>query len=283
MNNGAVIRKLRNERKISRKVLAEGIISERTLLRFENGESKMDIDTFLLLLEGLNVQISDFQEEILSLNKTKKELVREEFRSGITDKTKRQVYLDSLKKEYDSTKDIFYLYMLIQGKTVTNKLEAQKVFDIQPTEIKLLHDYLSKIIDWGYFELAMYGNCLDLFEENFLLFNLSDVIKQFERFSYSIKHKIAYAKFLINSLLLSFERDNGESIPLLLEHLQKISESSDFTKERIYWKFFSSLYTSVYLSRNRTYSAKYYADIFYNLGYIQEAANILDLEKRLEK
>jgi Rgg/GadR/MutR family transcriptional activator len=107
-----------------------------------------------------------------------------------------------------------------------------------------IKEYLEKVSDWGYFELAMYTNCLSLFEDNYLLFNLNDVLAQFEKFKTSYKYKLVLILFLVNSLILSFERMSYDKIPKLLEVLFTESEDSDFMKGRIYWKF-NSLYHSV--------------------------------------
>ncbi|HFD1668096.1 TPA: transcriptional regulator, partial [Enterococcus faecium] len=71
--------------------------------------------------------------------------------------------MEELQREYVVTNDIFYLYLLIQAKAVINRLPKYSAIPITREELKTIHGYLNRVDHWGYFELAMYTNCLALF------------------------------------------------------------------------------------------------------------------------
>ncbi|WP_270598822.1 hypothetical protein [Enterococcus asini] len=146
-------------------------------------------------------------------------------------------------------------------------------------DVAILYNYLEKVSDWGYFELAMYTNCLSFFENNYLSFNLKDTLTQFEKFKTCYKYKLVLIKFLINSLILSFERGTYDKIPELLKALYAESEDSDFMKGRIYWKFFTSLYHAI--TGDFEIDNTIYIDMLDLLGYENDAQNMKDIEQSI--
>lgn len=125
----------------------------------------------------------------------------------------------------------------------------------------------------------MYTNCLSLFETEYLSFNYQDVVAQFKKFSYSMKHKVALIKFLVNSILIAFEREDYGKIPKLLSELHNESENSDLIKGRIYWKFFSRMYQTMTDSIEINNDAC--IEMFQILGYDREAENLIELENMI--
>lgn len=279
MAHGETIRTLRKSKKMSRKELAKGIVSERTLQRFENSSSRIDIVSLEGLLQKLNVQIDEYFQYQNQYQPSKKELYHREFRSKMYQLNEISAYVDLMEKEYEYTSDIFYLFMLIQSKAVAQRFSKNRNFDINKKEIKILFKYLLDTEEWGYFELAMYTNCLSLFETEYLSFNYQDVVVQFKKFNYSLKHKTALIKFLVNSILIAFEREEYLKIPVLLAQLYEESDNSDLMKGRIYWKFFSRMYQTVTKSIEVNNDAC--IEIFQMLEYQREAENLLDLENMI--
>ena len=86
-------------------------------------------------------------------------------------------------------------------------------------------------------------------------------------------------KFLINSLILSFERGTYDKIPELLKALYAESEDSDFMKGRIYWKFFTSLYHAI--TGDFEIDSTIYIDMLDLLGYENDAQNMKDIEQSI--
>lgn len=278
MNHGDLIKSMRKRRGITRSELAffQGSVS--SLKRFENNESKIDFDLLWVYLERMNIQIDEYHFEYNNYHLSHKDSIRLNFKQALKSEKSFTDYMNTLQTEYAISKDIYYLYLIIQLKAVALKLPkfSSKKSTIEKKEIESLFKYLEKISEWGYFEFALYTNCLSLFENNYLLFNLTDVLAQFEKFKTSYKYKLVLVKFLINSLILSFERESYDKIPKLLEVLYKESEDSDFMKGRIYWKFFNSLYHSI--TGNFDMDSTIYIDMLALLGYEDDVQNMRDIE-----
>lgn len=117
------------------------------------------------------------------------------------------------------TNDVFYLYLVIQAKAVINRLTNYSAIPIDKEEVKSIHDYLNRVDQWGYFELAMYTNCLGFFNSERRLFNYHDVVSQFRKFKNSPKYNHTLIKFLISSILLAFEEEHWEEVVYLLGYL----------------------------------------------------------------
>ncbi|HFD1805124.1 Rgg family transcriptional regulator [Enterococcus faecium] len=209
----------------------------------------------------------------------KKETYGSKFRDYIVLTNRGKSFLEELQREYVVTNDIFYLYLLIQAKAVINRLPKYSAIPITREELKTIHGYLNRVDHWGYFELAMYTNCLALFNSELRLFNYHDVVSQFRKFKNSSKHNHAFIKFLINSILLAFEDERWEEIVDLLGYLYDSTNDSDFIKGRLYWKFLTRLYQSI--TGNFEFNGSLTIEVFKLLGYEDEVENLIDIEEVL--
>ncbi|MDY4306607.1 helix-turn-helix transcriptional regulator [Enterococcus mundtii] len=72
MEHGELIKKLRTDRKITRRDLSEGVHSISALQRFENDTARIDIDTIWQYLERMNIQIDDYYLEYYNYQLSKK-------------------------------------------------------------------------------------------------------------------------------------------------------------------------------------------------------------------
>ena len=279
MNHGEMIKKMRITRGISRKELTKDAISISTLQRFENEDAKIDIDNMWIILNRLNIQIDEYYLEYNHYQSNKKEMYRSKFRDYIVLSNRGKTFLEELQREYIVTNDIFYLYLVIQAKAVMNRLPNYSAIPITKEELKSIHDYLDRVNQWGYFELAMYTNCLAFFNSELRLFNYHDVVSQFIKFKNSPKHNLAFIKFLINSILLAFEDEHLDEVVDLLGYLYDITNDSDFIKGRLYWKFFSRLYQSI--TGKFEFDGSMTIEVFKLLGYEDEVENLIDIEETL--
>ena len=71
MGHGEFIKKIRQEKHLTQKELAEGILSKNFLSKFERGESKITSEIFLNLLERLNVSLDEFEQLVISKHSQK--------------------------------------------------------------------------------------------------------------------------------------------------------------------------------------------------------------------
>lgn len=275
MNHGDLMKNKREERHFSRKKLSQNICSFSYLQRFENYGGKMDIDTFILLLERMNIRIDEYYLEYQNFCPSRKDKYRERFKQSILQPNLILAFISDLENEYCDTKDIFYMYLLVELKAIIQNLPNQPNIAISSNEISTLHFYLESVNNWEYFELAMYTNCLALFDSSYLLFNHEDVLTKFHKFSSSFKYKQACVKFLVNSIILCLEKKDYEDVPNLLEKLYCETEDSDYFKGRLYWYFFNSIFQQI--SGNIEFDIENFLIIFSRLGYNDDLENFKDI------
>ncbi|WP_430616400.1 hypothetical protein IGJ66_001337 [Enterococcus sp. DIV0176] len=277
MNHGKMIKKLRTERRISRKRLVKEIHSISTLQRFENGEAKIDIDSMWLFLERMNIQLDEYCLAYHDFQTSKKEELRSRFRKKVIIEEDTLSFLEELESEYQESGDVFYLYLIIQIKAVTARMVNNHLETVNEQELNEVYEYLARVECWGYFELAMYTNCLSLFKGEFRLFNTKDVISQFRKFNSSMKYNYAFIKFLVHSIILSFEAGQYTELPDLLSLLHDTTNDSDFMKGRLYWRFFKRLYQSV--TDQYEFDGSMAVEVFKFLGYDSDVTNLMNIEK----
>lgn len=277
MDYGNLLKIKRKNRNISRTELTAGITSVSYLQRVENTNSKIDFDILAQLLERMNIQFDEFCYEVNCSNSSKKTFFRKEFVRVINSPVDIHHFLNDLELEYHQSNDIFYLYLLIQMKVISTRLPYLESSEISSSEIKIIHEHLGKLDGWGYFELAMYVNCLSIFSKNHLTFNYLDVLSQFKKYELIPKYRLAEIKFLVNHLILCFEQKNYLPIPDLLNELYNQTEDSDYLKGRLYWKFFNELFLS--MDGQVCFDPEPIVSLFHNLGYYHDVQNLRDIIK----
>ena len=57
---GKIIKSIRENKKMTQKELAEGIVTPQFLSQFENNKYDIKLDNFLMILDRLNVKYSEF-------------------------------------------------------------------------------------------------------------------------------------------------------------------------------------------------------------------------------
>lgn len=280
MEHGNLIKKMRKDRKITRKELTANAGSLSSLQHFENDDAHIDFDTLWTYLKRMNIRMDEYCLRYSDYTVDRKEMFRLNFKEALQT-AYAPIYLKNLEEEYQKTHDIFYKYLLLQVKAISQKY-PNKYLPEQPItkeDVKFLYNYLESVEDWGYFELSMYSNCLAVFESAYLSFNYSDVLRQFKNYSTSFKHRLGLTYFLINSLTLAFERKNISQVPYLLKELEQGTRDSEFILGRIYWKFFSSLYQSI--QGNFSIDVSSYEEILRSLDYENDAENMKDIRQSI--
>lgn len=277
MEHGKLIKKMRKERKISRADLTKNAGSSSALRNFENNCGRIDFDTLWTYLKRMNVRMDEYCLMYSKYTLEKKDNFRIKFKESL-ENYNAPIYLDSLKKEFKNSNDIFYEYLIIQSKVISQKFPNDYLpkTTITKEDVRLLHDYLENVDNWGYFELAMYTNCLAVFKHNYLAFNYLDVLAQFEKYRTSFKYRLCLNNFLINSLILAFEEKNLHVIPELLNKLKEKTQDSEYILGRVYYKFFSSLYQSI--QGTFPLDISIYETILLSLDYVNDAKNMKDIK-----
>lgn len=277
MNNGKLMRKLRQERSISQASLAGNLYSRDNISRFERNNSNINLDMFFHSIDRMNLSLEEYaifqQLEEPSL----KEILKNDFKKAL-DTELGESYLQELYSEYEKSSDIYYLYLYSLGRILRHKIQNLPL-DLSK-DIQIIKQHLDKVESWGFFEFTMYANTFFLFEDNYIQQNYPLVIQKFNTFSHSAKFQHLKIRFLLNSLTLAFERKQFEIIDSYLTELFNSTENSDYILGRIFWKFFDGLNRTV--QHGQPFDTETTYSWLRSLGYTQVAENLLEIEKFIQ-
>lgn len=277
MNNGKLMRKLRQERSISQASLAGNLYSRDNISRFERNNSNINLDMFFHSIDRMNLSLEEYaifqQLEEPSL----KEILKNDFKKAL-DTELGESYLQELYSEYEKSSDIYYLYLYSLGRILRHKIQNLPL-DLSK-DIQIIKQHLDKVESWGFFEFTMYANTFFLFEDNYIQQNYPLVIQKFNAFSHSAKFQHLKIRFLLNSLTLAFERKQFEIIDSYLTELFNSTENSDYILGRIFWKFFDGLNRTV--QHGQPFDTETSYSWLRSLGYTQVAENLLEIEKFIQ-
>lgn len=281
MKDGELIRKLREERNITQEELVRGQFSRSGLSRIESEKIDIKTDMLICFLDRMNITLEEYQ--VYKYGKTnnlsKKEEVKEEFYKKISNEKSGDEFLKYVYQMHKQSNDIYYLHLYCQGRALQYKIN-NKTIDLS-VEGKIIKNHLDKIDSWGYFEFSMYANCLFLFPDKFIEGQYKSVLQKTKKFSHSPRFKHLKIRFLINSLILSFERDNLYLVDTYLKELFESTHDIDHLFGRVFWGIFKDLNNSI--KNDEYFDVTFIYNYLRYLDYNEFAEDILEITKFAKK
>ena len=229
MGHGEFIKKIRQEKHLTQKELAEGILSKNFLSKFERGESKITSEIFLNLLERLNVSLDEFEQLVISKHSQKEFLQKLE-----TFKSQKDGYLlENLKAEekelFQSDRNRRHLHNQILVEAHLQYLQG-KNFDVK--QKRVIQSYLFEVEEWGDYEWELFGNivfCLST-EETHLY--LDSIFRKARLGKHDTMHKRMLCRILLNIFLEDIEANPSEASQVEA-YLTELLQDEEFYYEKI--------------------------------------------------
>lgn len=208
---GKTFRKIRQEKNVSLTSLADKRISKSQISRFERGESEITFTKLIILLNKLNVSITEFLELDTSFSNKK------DFRSLVkyikTEYTAHRI--DSLKSLLNDSLTGFERTMI---KSIISTVDPSNKPSSQ--EIQELTDYLFKIDNWGYYEITLLGNCVRTINYS-TYFLLSKEILKKHIANPTINTRLII-QLLINCLIQSIDNESYDNCTYLIPKISNL-------------------------------------------------------------
>lgn len=229
MGHGEFIKKIRQEKHLTQKELAEGILSKNFLSKFERGESKITSEIFLKLLERLNVSLDEFEQLVISKHSQKEFLQKLE-----TFKSQKDGYLlENLKEEekqlFQSDRNRRHLHNQILVEAHLQYLQGKNI-DVK--QKRVIQSYLFEVEEWGDYEWELFGNivfCLST-EETHLY--LDSIFRKARLGKHDTMHKRMLCRILLNIFLEDIEANSSEASQVEA-YLTELLEDEEFYYEKI--------------------------------------------------
>ena len=229
MGHGEFIKKIRQEKNLTQKELAEGILSKNFLSKFERGESKITSEIFLKLLERLNVSLDEFEQLVTAKHSQKDFLQKlETFKSQ-----KDEYLLENLEIEekqlFQSDRNRRHLHNQILVEAHLQYLQGKNI-DVK--QKRVIQSYLFEVEEWGDYEWELFGNivfCLSTKETHLYL---DSIFRKARLGKQDTMHKRMLCRILLNIFLEDIEANPSEASQVEA-YLTELLEDEEFYYEKI--------------------------------------------------
>lgn len=193
---GKILKRIRLEKGLTQKELSAGILSRSHLSELENGNYYCSFDKFLQLLRRLNVSLHEFDLYL------KESIYQEDFR--------RKIKIEAAVNAHDiaEMKRLLAEFPIVDEKNVRmrhEKLLLEALIEYHQnhqimnlTRYQEILDYLSRVSEWGMYELNLLANFLFIFDMDTLPLITQQIYKKANKKNASDEYTYLYLRLLIN-------------------------------------------------------------------------------------
>nr|WP_248628841.1 Rgg/GadR/MutR family transcriptional regulator [Enterococcus cecorum] len=193
---GKILKRIRLEKGLTQKELSVGILSRSHLSELENGNYYCSFDKFLQLLRRLNVSLHEFDLYL------KESIYQEDFR--------RKIKIEAAVNAHDiaEMKRLLAEFPIVDEKNVRmrhEKLLLEALIEYHQnhqimnlTRYQEILDYLSRVSEWGMYELNLLANFLFIFDMDTLPLIMQQIYKKANKKNASDEYTYLYLRLLIN-------------------------------------------------------------------------------------
>lgn len=238
---GKIIREIRENKKMTQKEVAEGIVTPQFLSQFEHDKFDIKLVNFLMILNRLNVRYSEFIVHTIESNPP--------FQSTFLDRYSKAYYssnkvllrdlVEQEKALYAKNSNVRHLHnAIISSQQI--QLINHKEFSKDDTNI--IVNYLKDVYDWGHYEVGLFANSLFFLEIEHIQYFKSMVISKIKKYGSKLRVKGEFSKVLLNMLDYSLTRGELGDIDSLISETEKFLDGDKSFYERNQLNYLKGLY-----------------------------------------
>ena len=203
---GEVFKKFRESRGLRLKDVAKAGISTSQLSRFEKGETDLTISKFMLILDEINMPIEEFiyavhdfhRDELNELLSKVRHFVSNHDIEGL----KRLLYSQM---ESDPKQEKFHKLNIVLLKIRLQDLSGESYYSSD--DLSYLTDYLFSVEYWGYYELLIYSNTLDVLKHDVFMVLAREMSRRSDFYKEIPKNRRLISTMLLNGYITCVERE----------------------------------------------------------------------------
>lgn len=235
---GITLNKIRKEKNFTISTLVDGVIASSTFTRFVQGKTTLAIDSFLLLLEKLNVTF----EEFLLVNNAYELPPYQELTLTLEDAIARQninklgEIISQVNLELRQHPELMSFYDVVV--LIKNKLENSP-FNV--TSLNRIKTYLFNAESWYHHELALFNNVIFIFSNEELLTFLTKATFNLDRYQSINNYGNEKLRLLLNVIRTVLLRGDLLTTLNLVKRLERANITSDLLYERTMQNFYVAL------------------------------------------
>lgn len=206
MKYGKIFKKFRESRGLSLKDVAKSGLSSSHLSRFEYDEADLTISKFLLALDAIHMPIEEFVYAVRDFRRDDFNELLEKIRYLVSkcdiDGMKKLLISQIEKKDKKEPFDSF--------NTILLKIRLQDLLEeilVTDQEIGIISDYLFSVEYWGYYELLLFMNTIDVLNHKTMMVLAKEMCHRSEFYREIPNNRRLLATMLLNAYITCIERN----------------------------------------------------------------------------
>lgn len=222
MKFGKTIKKIRVEKRLTQKNVAEGIVTLSYYSRIERDISEPTVSVFLKILHRLNLDFDEFMFIHNNYRESSDEklwfILTELYHSGDIQTLKKYKEFFLTNPNEDTTIiNIIDLFIL--------RLSKQK---IEPVNTESIVSRLMDIENWTSSEVKLFTTVMDMLPIDTVIILVNHLLKRRSLYMRSKGYNSPYSKILINSILLCIDTNHLKEAEMYLDTFKNMLEVRDF-------------------------------------------------------
>ncbi|MTB64259.1 helix-turn-helix domain-containing protein [Streptococcus sp. zg-86] len=206
-NFGEIFKKFRESRGLRLKDVANAGISTSQLSRFEKGETDLTISKFMLILDVINMPIDEFMYAVHDFHRDELNELLSKVRHFVSTRD-----VEGMKKllysqmEAEEKREKFHQINIILLKIRLQDLSGENYYDEK--DLENLTDYLFSVEYWGYYELLIFSNTLDVLKHDVFMVLAREMSRRSDFYKEIPTNRRLISTMLLNAYITCIERQN---------------------------------------------------------------------------
>ena len=205
-NFGEIFKKFRESRGLKLKDVAKAGISTSQLSRFEKGETDLTISKFMLILDEINMPIEEFMYAVHDFHRDELNELLSKVRHFVSTRD-----VEGMKKllysqmETEDKREKFHQINIILLKIRLQDLSGESYYSND--DLSYLTDYLFSVEYWGYYELLIFMNTLDVLKHDVFMVLAREMSRRSDFYKEIPKNRRLISTMLLNGYITCVERE----------------------------------------------------------------------------
>lgn len=206
---GKIFKFIREGKGLSLAKVAKTHISTSQLSRFENGESDITVQKLIHILEGMNVSLNEFIHAYQDFREDEFSRIISQLKLYMYDRDSvklKNLLSEQLRRVELGLHEEFYKINVILIKCKLKELE-ETIF-VSEDEIMYMTDYLFRVDNWGYYELRLFANIMEVLSHESLMLCCRELLAKTEFYRELCEYKLLLSQILLNAYLICIKRSD---------------------------------------------------------------------------
>lgn len=205
-NFGEIFKKFRESRGLRLKDVAKAGISTSQLSRFEKGETDLTISKFMLILDEINMPIEEFMYAVHDFHRDELNELLSKVRHFVSTRD-----VEGMKKllysqmETEDKREKFHQINIILLKIRLQDLSGESYYSSD--DLSYLTDYLFSVEYWGYYELLIFMNTLDVLKHDVFMVLAREMSRRSDFYKEIPNNRRLISTMLLNGYITCVERE----------------------------------------------------------------------------